>query len=98
MRFKIVCFADDGRGAYDDSDICGVVRSALLKQLPGIVIDSIDVGGVPPTSEEILKSAGRECVNAKFFWHQVDGYCKECQVHVETDDQIQARRTAKGYR
>ena len=44
------------------------------------------------------KASGRECPNAKYHWHQVDGFCKECVVHPETDRQVQDRRKAKGYR
>jgi hypothetical protein len=44
------------------------------------------------------KAAGKACKNAVYKWHQIDGYCKECRVHAETDKQIQERRAAKGYR
>lgn len=44
------------------------------------------------------KESGQTCKNAKFHWHQIDGYCKECRVHAATDEQIRERRTAKGYR
>lgn len=44
------------------------------------------------------KAAGRTCKNAKYEWHQVDGYCKECQIHHEDSAVIEARRNDKGYR
>lgn len=44
--------------------------------------------------------AGQSCENNQFGWHKVDGYCKECcpKDFVETNEEIQARRNAKGYR
>lgn len=47
---------------------------------------------------EVYKS-GQKCANNAFGWHKVDGYCKQCASgFVETNDEIQARRNAKGYR
>lgn len=41
------------------------------------------------------------CPNAKYTWHRIDGYCKECATakdKQETNATIQARREAQGYR
>lgn len=44
--------------------------------------------------------AGKNCQNSNFPWHKVDGYCKECKPSgfSESNEQIQARRNARGYR
>jgi len=41
------------------------------------------------------------CPNAKYNWHRIDGYCKECATardKRETNATIQTRREAQGYR
>lgn len=44
------------------------------------------------------KAAGKKCENSQYLWHKVDGYCQKCRVHHESDQIIQTRRTANGYR
>lgn len=47
---------------------------------------------------EVYK-AGQKCANAVYVWHKIDGYCKFCaNGFSETNEQIIARRNAKGYR
>lgn len=45
-----------------------------------------------------VAETGKKCPNNKYLWHRIDGYCKECSKHQETNEAIQARRNAKGYR
>ena len=43
--------------------------------------------------------AGQKCSNNQYLWHRIDGYCKECcpKGFSETNEQVKARRNAKGY-
>lgn len=53
-------------------------------------------------SEHICRIAAHDhCSNAKYPWHRIDGYCKECATSHdlrETEAEITARRNAQGYR
>lgn len=42
-----------------------------------------------------------QCHNAAYYWHRIDGYCRECATArdlQETNAEIQSRREAQGYR
>lgn len=46
-------------------------------------------------------AAHSHCPNARYPWHRIDGYCKECATTRDREDstvEIEARRNAQGYR